>query len=445
MGRHTRDSGTVGVVFRGAARHGGRQLLTPWERGMAVDHGPAHTMTCFSRFWLSRPVARQAFADAVAAVAGRNPFLAVRRHGRAWRTVDFDAERQIRWSDVSQPAALRHQSPGDDLVYWDVCVGGLGDLGLGVPDLAETIGTLVVMRFPHAVADGLAATAVMRQVCAVLSSRPPHLPTQRDLDGRLTLGRTSRRRVDREIGRILKFFVHAPGEFAPDVGPPPATVAADIPCERLSVDPATTRALLARARAAGVTLNDVLVAALFRALAPSMDAGTAIRIAVPTSLRAGGNQAFCNQVSMVFLDRLAARVDDVGLLRGISTELADVKRWKLGRAMHATLRLVDWMSDSGLRWLARRRSLPFTAVLSNLGDTYGTADEGWAVRVVGHDLLPPVRPGMNVAMSAVGHDGRLSLTIRYARDRVAPTRARAVLDATLREAGALLQIDSPPA
>jgi hypothetical protein len=66
---------------------------------------------------------------------------------------------------VSQPAALRHQWPGDDLVYWDLCAGGLGDLGLGVPDLAETISTLVVMRFPHAV------TGLTRRVI-----RLPHDP-----------------------------------------------------------------------------------------------------------------------------------------------------------------------------------------------------------------------------------------------------------------------------
>lgn len=427
------------------ARRGRSHRLTPWERGMAVDHGPRHTMTCISRFWLSRPVERQAFADAVAVVADQNPFLAVRRHGRAWRPVDFDPERQIDWCDASPPAALRHLSPDDTIVSWTVRVGRLGDFGLADPDLAESVGTFVVMRFLHTVADGLAAVAVMRQVCAVLSGRPPHLPTQRDLDARLTRRRASRRGVRHEVRRILRFFAGVPAEFAPDAGPTPATVADEIPCERLTMDAAATRALRARARAAGATLNDALVAGLFRALAPGMRAGAVIRIAVPTSLRAPGNHAFCNQVSMVFLDRVAGRIGDTRLLPGISTEMAHVKRWQLGHGMLSMLALMHWMGEGVLTWLARRRVLPFTAVLSNLGDTDGTADAGWAVRVVGHDLLPPLRPGMNVAMSAVGHDGRLSLTIRYAPDRIAPTRARQLLDATLREAAALLPADSPTA
>lgn len=426
-----------------STRRGRPQRLTPWERGMAVDHGPRHTMTCCSRFWLSQPVERQAFIDALAAVAARNLFLAVRRRGRVWEPVDFDPHRQIDWSDTSPPAPLRHLSPDDTLVYWGVRVGRLGDLGLADPGLAGSVGTFVVMRFLHAVADGLAATAVMRQVCAVLSGRRPHLPTQGDLDARLTLGRGSRDRMRHEIRRITRFFVHAPAEFAPDVEPAPTTVADEIPCERLLLDAATTRTLLAGARAAGVTLNDVLVAGLFRALAPSMRSDSIIRIAVPTSLRARGNHAFCNQVSMVFLDRAANRVGDEGLLGSVSAEMAHVKRWQLGHGMHTMLNLLHWMSEGTLTWLARQRSLPFTAVLSNLGDTYGTGEEGAAVRVVGHDLLPPLRPGMNVAMSAVGHDGRLSLTIRYAPDRVARTRARRVLEATVREACGLLHAESP--
>lgn len=436
---------TLAAAARSAAVS---QRLTPWERSMAIDHGPRHTMTCFSRFWLSQPIGEQAFAAAVNAVAARNPFLAVQRHGRAWRPVDFDAARQIDWSDASPPSALRHLTPDDTLVYWSVRVGRLGDLGLD-PDLAGTSGTLVVMRFLHAVADGLAATAVMRQVCDVLSGRPPQVPSQRDLDERLTLGRTARDtrgRLRHELHRICKFLALSPGEFAPDVGTTATTVATEIPCERIAVDAVTTGALLGAARAAGVTLNDVLVTALFRTLAPGMRPRDLIRIAVPTSLRSGGNHAFCNQVSMVFLDRKAARVGDPRLLRDVSSEMAHVKRLRLGHAMHSALATLHWMSEDALAWLARRRNLlPFTAVLSNLGDTYGSEQQGSAVRIVGHDLLPPLRPGMNVAISAVGHDGRLSLTIRYAPDRVAATRARQVLETTLREAQTLLQAASPVA
>lgn len=417
-----------------------RYRLTPWERYMALDHGPTHSMTCVSRFWLSEPVGRESFVAAVAAVARDNPFLAVRREGATWIAEAFAPHRQVDWDDAAAPVGLAHLAPNDTLVRWTVRVGRLGDLGIAEPDLADRRGTLVVMRYAHAVADGLAAAALMQQICRVLAGHPGPGPTVADLETRHALAGTpaaARRRARWEVDRIARYFARWPAAFAPDFVPAPAD---GIVCERRVASAAATATLRAAARAAGVTLNDVLLAALFRVLEPSMAPASVIRIAVPTSLRPAGNAAFCNQVSMVFVQRAAARAADPGVLNEVSAEMSHVKRWRLGNAMHAFLGHGFRVGESLLGTFMRLPVVSTTAVLSNLGDPFASCRETAGPRVVAHDLLSPLRPGTNLAVAAVGHDDRLALTARYAPHRVSLERARAVLERTFAEAAALLGV-----
>ncbi|MFM7107245.1 MAG: hypothetical protein ACKOZU_01340 [Planctomycetaceae bacterium] len=408
---------------------------------MALDHGPGHSMTCVSRFWLSEPVDRRSFLAAVAAVARDNPFLAVRRRGGSWLAVDFAPDVQVDWGTAAIPIDWRHLAPDDSLVRWTVRTGRLGDLGIADAEHADRTGTLVVLRYPHAVADGLGAAAAMRQVCDVLAGRSAPRPTEADLEARHALGGSpvaGRRRRRWEVDRIARYFTRWPAPFAPDGGTAASGPAGVIACERMVASAAATAALRAASRAAGVTLNDVLLASLFRVLRQDMDPGAVIRIAVPTSLRPPGNAAFCNQVSMVFLQRKAARAADPGLLSEVSREMNHVKRWRLGNAMHWFLGHGFRVGEGAIGLFMRLPVVSTTAVLSNLGEPFAAAPEA-GLRVVAHDLLSPLRPGTNLAIAAVGHDGRLGLTARYAPDHVSPERARRVLERTFAEAAGLLQ------
>lgn len=419
---------------------------------MAYDQGPRHTMTVFSRFWLSRPVERAEFVAAVARVARDNPLLAARPQGGSWLPLPFDPEVQIDWDEADEPVSLRHLSPDDMLVRWTVRVGTLGELGLATAEIAEegltdSRGTLVVLRFPHAISDALGAVALMRQVCAILAGRPVPPPSRGDLDGRHTLRDSSttwRRVLPQQVKRVALCFSRRPAEFAPDRLLTPAAPLADVACERVVASGAETAGLRAGARAAGVSLNDLLLTALYRALAPHMDPRDVIRIAVPVSLRGAGNAAFCNQVSMVFLDRASGRTPDATLLRGVSAEMTHIKQLKLGRAMHIVLGLLH-RAGSGLLWGTTRLPLIWaTAVLSNLGDALA-ADDGRAdgVRIVAHDALPPLRPGTSLALLASGHGGRLGLTLRFAPDRVSRERAATILGQLLAEAATLANRKTP--
>lgn len=422
-----------------------RYRLTPWERYMALDHGPTHSMTCVSRFWLSEPVGRESFIAAVQDAARHNPLLAARRAGGAWVPEEFVPDRQIDWGDAPAPAGLEHLAPDDTLVHWTIRVGRLGDLGVAAHDLADRRGALVVMRYSHAVADGLAAVALMQQICRVLAGQPGSGPTSADLETRHALAgpaTEARRRVRWELDRIARYFARWPAAFVPDSVPAPAD---GIACERRVATAAATGALRDAARAAGVTLNDVLLAALFRVLQPAVDPASVIRIAVPISMRPPGNAAFCNQVSMVFLQRVAAQAAEPGMLRGVSAEMSHVKRWRLGTAMHSFLRHGFRIGEGLLKTFMRLPVVSTTAVLSNLGDPFAPCPGSGGPRVVAHDLLSPLRPGTNLAISAVGHDGRLALTARYAPHRVSRERARGVLERTFAEAAALLGVSGDSA
>lgn len=408
---------------------------------MTLDHGPGHTMTCVSRFWLASPVDRAAFTAAVAAVAAANPLLAARRRGREWLPVAFDPDRQIDWSDAGTTVEMPHLEPDDTLVRWSVRGGRLDHLGCPDADRPEDRGSMVVIRYPHAVADGLAATAAMRRVCDLLAGAATTLPTRADLAARLTLHHplaAARRRTRWELGRIAKFFRGSPAPFAPEPRSPAAPGLAPIVCTRVAASRTRTDALRSAARACGVTVNDLLLAALFRVLARDMRPGATIRIAVPTSLRPEGNAAFCNQVSMVFLDRRADRTGDPGLLGGISAEMRHVKRWRLGHAMHSSLAVLCAPGDGPLKWIMGLAPAGATAVLSNLGQPLPDPAAAGGPAIVAHDLLPPLRPGTSVVISAVLHDGRLGLTLRYDPDRVSAARAHDLVARIVDEASALV-------
>ena len=412
---------------------------------MALDHGPRHTMTCVSRFWLSGPVTREAFAAAVTAVAADSPLLAVHRRAASWLPVRFDPARQITWDDARTAVALRHLDPADTLTTWTIREGRFADLGLADADRASDHGTLVVLRYHHAVADGLAAAAAMRQVCEALVGDRVTMPTRADLAARRTLHHpvaAARRRTRWELDRIARYFRRWPAAYAPDSVTAPSPGQTPITCERLVVPADLTARLLAASRGVGATLNDLLVAALFRALRPGMRPGGVIRVAVPTSLRPRGNAAFCNQVSMVFLDRGTDATADADLLRGVSAEMNHIKRWQLGHAMHSFLAVALRAGDGPLAAFLRLPIVSATAVLSNLGEPFPAPQTAASIRVVGHDALPPLRPGTNVAVSATIHDGRLGLTVRHALDGVSPGRARDLAGRIVTESAGLVGIEA---
>lgn len=218
---------------------------------------------------------------------------------------------------------------------------------------------------------------------------------------------------------------------------------------------ATTQALDVRARATGVTVNDLLVAAFVAAAAaavadaPAARPGGWIRIAVPMSLRPKDMEPgpAVNRVSMVFLDRLPdVRHDWDALARGIRAEMDLIRGNDLAAIFPLTLE-VSRLLPGGLERLARRPSAQCTAVVSNLGrcflrsplrDSHGDLVLGGS-RLSGWWIVPPVRPGTAVAIGTHETAGRRTLALHFDPHRLTATAARRLLDDIV----AALRADGP--
>lgn len=224
-----------------------------------------------------------------------------------------------------------------------------------------------------------------------------------------------------------------------DVEETPATHVEDLGCltdmPAHTFEPQSSRRLLAAAKAAGSTFNDLLLRDLFLALhswnarhAPQ--AGTLVRLMMPINLRVADDRTLpaANVVAMAHLDRRPHWFSPHWLLHTIAWEAAFIKRFRLSLAFHraaAVLVRVPW----GLRLMTSTRRCYATAVLSNMGRLFAEAPlsrDGSRVvcgnlRLERVESAPPVRPQTRVAISTLWYDDRLSVVLNY--DRIVLRRA----------------------
>lgn len=205
------------------------------------------------------------------------------------------------------------------------------------------------------------------------------------------------------------------------------------------VGSAPVRELRARARAAGVSLNDWLTGCLFEALvAFRTETGSGLesdwlRMIVPISLRSKGDAALpaANRTTLVQIDRRASDLNPrVRLMQGIARELGVIRGWQLDRLFLLAIRVIGssagWLRHSA-RWQKRRA----TTLLTNLGKPLlGTrlgSEDGRLVvgglQLEAMDLLAPVKHGMPVAFAAHQYGHVLRITMQF--DGTALSRDRA--------------------
>jgi len=265
------------------------------------------------------------------------------------------------------------------------------------------------------------------------------------LHGRGSLALPSRERwvrMWRDLDRIFLFFRKLPRELASPMGQegPHAFDAQRFPASaRLTLAPRAVADLKAGAKARGATLNDLMLAELFRTVdAWNRQAGEArpVRLAMAINMRRGRDQAMpaANVVSMCFLDRSPRQIESDGLQASIVAETRDIKAHNLGHAMLLVGRVLGRFRG-GLRFLFKDRPLwrcQASAVLSNLGqpladsplarDAAGRVTAG-DLTLTGLELLPPVRPRTHAAFGVVTYAGKLHLTLHF--DHTAMTQASA--------------------
>jgi hypothetical protein len=211
---------------------------------------------------------------------------------------------------------------------------------------------------------------------------------------------------------------------------------------------AETEALRRSAKASAVPLNDLLARDLFLALedwrrqhAPGRSRDW-LRLTVPINLRrpADFDLPAANVVSMVFLDRRsAATADRERLLRGITAEMGEIKRFGLGLTFVLSLWAVRRL-PGGLSRMAAKAQCAATTLLSNLGPLWadcplprqdGRIVLGGAV-LESIDAVGPLRPYTYTAFSVFTYAGRFCTTLHYDPRAMSPAGAADLLEAYAR-------------
>lgn len=211
-----------------------------------------------------------------------------------------------------------------------------------------------------------------------------------------------------------------------------------------AIDAATYAEVEARAKADGVTVNDLLAAAFITAIADAADDARDpaigdgwVRLSVPTSLRAKSDYLLpaANRVSMVFLDRQREQCHDRHeLVAGIHAEMELIRVHALGHILPMSLE-VGRLAPGGLARAAKNTKPQATAVLSNLGRCFHRsplADDDGRIRIgeshmTGWWIVPPVRPGTPLAVATHETSGHRTIAAHVDTAAFEPAAAAVTL------------------
>lgn len=417
--------------------------LTPFEEYALRDGTPSHPLEFFYRLSFDGPLDPGAVATAAAETFRRHPLLAARIDDRTGLTPRF-------MPGDAPPVPTLATGPDDDLPpipALDEASGPLARLFL----VERPTGTSdILAQFHHVACDGLGALAFLADFCALLDAVLRNAAADLAPSDPSTLRRRGRYGLDswklvrslpaqsRGLEGVWKFLRHRPARLARAGEPGPERL------HRLQradawLEADEARGLRRAATSAGVSLNELAAAALFRALrealpvAEGCHARDVVRLSIPINMRGPAERRLpaANVVSMVFLDRRPAEIDAAGLEASLHAEMQLIKRLGLGMTFLFTLAAARLL-PGGIAGLVGDRSTAATALFTNLGRIFSRAADRRTglVRVGPHTLvvvepLAPLRRGTAVAMAAVEYGGRLRFTLRT---------DRAALDATATEA-----------
>lgn len=424
--------------------------LTAFERYMLADDRPGYPMAFQIRLVFSGALSTAAFRDALHAATNRHALLRAR--------VAADAQGRLMWVDAPHAQPLLDVAPWG--TPWRLADGQQIDLkqecGVRVWARCSENRTELRLLFHHACCDGIGAyqfiedlLAAYHLACTGVLPAPQRSLEPKRLAGRGKFGLNAWRLLARlpaeawalAVGSATFFLLRPSPVAVPrrqddphvcgDVKASSATHAEDVGCltdmPAHTFEPEPSRRLLAAAKAAGSTFNDLLLRDLFLTLhawntrhAP--EGGTLVRLIVPISLRVSADRTLpaSNVVAMAHLDRRPHWFSPHWLLRTIAWETAFIKRFRLSLAFHraaAVLVRVPW----GLRLMTSTTRCYATAVLSNVGRLFADAPllrDGSRIvcgnlRLERVESAPPVRPQTLVAISTLWYDDRLTVVLNY--------------------------------
>ncbi len=320
---------------------------------------------------------------------------------------------------------------------------------------------IVTMVFHHACCDGIGAARFLEDMLVTYHRRvggesPPTTPTAAHAERLLHRGGIPQvgrlpARLSHEVRTFLREGRHWLLHSATPLGLPAQTEAVNesagdfVSIPTRTFDETSSAHLRGTARQRKVTVNDMLLAALFLTLARWNTAHIPerrtrwLRVAVPQNLRADADRWMpaANKVTMCFLTReYGACYDPSALLHGIQREMAAARYWFRGKSLLRAMRLLQAVRGLERYALAADRCLA-TAVLSNIGDydrwfcgvlpRDGSFVRAGGLRLESIVVIPPVRPTTHIAFCASSYAGVLSIGMRYNRHRLDRQRADELL------------------
>lgn len=389
------------------------RILAPFEQLMLVEERPGFPMCFFLECRVAGPLDEDRLRRAVTAAAERHPLLCsrvARRLGRP-RWLAPDVRPTVRWRPVAgdpwAPIDLARES-GVRLV---VLADG--------PDRHR-----VVMQVHHSACDGIAACEYFGDVWAVYAGLEPR-PFAAGRSAGATPGPAAPTSAPGAGTSPLDFAKFLPTPLAHAAGSRSDAATIAPPYASLQFDAPFTARLRATADRHGTSLNDVLVAAVMRALvgwnAAAGRTRSNVRITMPVSMRAvGARTPAANAIGYAFLDR---RSEDCGEFATLAVSIAAATKWILDTgAAGAFLATIGWLARRPLllKLLTRLPLCLSSVVFSNVGDTSRRMRIGAAKRD-GHDApgdvviegffgVPPLRPRTRAAVGGTTYANALALT-----------------------------------
>lgn len=409
--------------------------LTIFERYMLDDDQADYPMTCIMQVRLSGTIDRAAFSDVFCEVLAGHPLLNAtvdlsRRGSPCWIPADGVAS-EVEWSTADD---------GDEFRITDR-IDLESETGMRFRVRQDSSGVVATMLFHHACSDGIGAVRFLEDLLTAY-----HVRLGGDIRQTSDISRLPLRGQIPRIGRLPARLANEARTLVREghqwlfhsvtpLGCPSRwplierdESLEDIPTH--AFDEATLSRLLAIARDRGLTLNDVLLAALFGTIAqwndryPPARRTPWLRIAVPQNLRVSADRWMpaANKVTMCFITRArkACGHSDI-LLRGIGAEMAAARHWLRGKGLLRAIGLVQAIPGLRRGFLASDPCLA-TVVLSNIGDYSrwfcdslprdGVFARAGDLRVKGITIVPPVRPNTHAAFCAASYGGVFRISVR---------------------------------
>ena len=432
---------------------------TGFEHYMFTDEWPSHPMVSYLEVELTGPLELEALSESLQDAYARHPLLAAvieRRRGRG-----------ICWVAADPPTLrLLERGPED-----------LPSVESEYLDLSAEPGSRVYLHWGperstlyffvhHACADALGMFTFLADwlnAYGRLLGRDTNLPDLPPVNWNLLHDRESLRGVRSPLPlreRLAKF-----AKILRTSKPRPLALGEEIATERMlspghceyrfTVD--EFRQLKTFTQREGITLNDLLTAAMLQALAVwqrqhgDAQADDLLRLIVPVSRRTLQDRELSavNKIGYKFISRTLRQVDQ-GVLRDVHKELEFVRQNRLG--IINLLKAVTWMQRLRLTRVMLPKSRCFaTAVFSNLGDVgrllsdrLPLQDGRWTVAgltVQRVQCAPPRRPLTHTTVVVIGYGNTVTLCSRGDGRGLGPAQTQSFLNLLGQEVRRLAELE----